>query len=128
MQAIARQKREELKPHEVVPDPPFRLKGRTHHTYPKKCFERAYKYILDHRETEARLVHGQYHQGAGHAWVVIPGGIVFDGTMNRFYAAEVYYQIMQVVPEVEYAAEEAIELGVQHGHYGPWHAGRSGRL
>jgi len=115
--------REGLEPYEVVPDPPYRLKRRTRHTFPNRCYERAFIYVLDRTETEARLVHGRWQGGHGHAWVEIPGGIVFDGVLNRFYQAEAYDHIMLLEPEAKYTPMEAARAVIQHGHSGPWHTG-----
>jgi hypothetical protein len=112
---------EEMRAFEIVPPPPYKLRRGRRRTYPKKCYERAYRYIVDHDDTDARLMHGRYYDGKGHAWVVIPGGIVFDGVLDRFYAAEPYLQMLECVPEKEYSAQEAITVGGQHRHYGPWH-------
>jgi hypothetical protein len=114
---------EEMRPFEVEPPLPYQLRRKSSITFPRKCYERAFKYILDHAGTDARLIHGSYRVGADHAWVAIPGGIVFDGALNCFYAAESYLQHLECVPEKEYSAQEAMRAGMQHRNYGPWHDG-----
>jgi hypothetical protein len=39
------------------------------------------------------LVHGEYGLGQRHAWVELPGDVVFDGVLQRFYKKLAYYDI-----------------------------------
>jgi hypothetical protein len=120
MYAYVRGVRESMRPFEVVPDPPYRLNRRPR-LYPKGCFVRAYRYVMDHSTTEALLVHGLYHDVLDHAWVEIPGGVVYDGVLDRFYQAEAYYLAMKAEPLAKYTAKEAGEKGCAAGHFGPWY-------
>jgi hypothetical protein len=69
-------------------------KGTTPDTiYPNECFYRSYQYIseLSLRPEIIRLegvylVHGECILALGpHAWVELPGGLLFDGVRQRFY-------------------------------------------
>jgi hypothetical protein len=120
MYAIVRAMRESMRPFEVVPDPPYRLNRRPR-LYPKGCYVRAYRYVMDHGTTDALLVHGLYHDGKDHAWVEIPGGVVYDGVLDCFYQAEAYYLTMMAEPQVKYTAKEAGKKGSAARNFGPWH-------
>ena len=123
LRAIVRRERKGLRPFEVVPDPPYRLSRQAlTGVYPKQCYVRAYRYAANHFETQALLVHGLYHDGKGHAWVEIPGGVVYDGVLNRFYQAEPYHLVKMTVPEAKYTPKEASEKGDAAWHFGPWHS------
>jgi hypothetical protein len=63
--------------------------------YPHECFYRAYRYIADldlhlGNDDGVYLIHGECCLAWGaHAWVELPGGIVFDGVRQRFYSQAV---------------------------------------
>lgn len=89
---------------------------------PRQCWERAWKYLSAHPEIpEAMLVHGKWHTLFDHAWVELPGDIVFDGVMQRFYGKEDYYREFETIKIAEYTLEEAIENVSRYDCYGLWH-------
>jgi len=72
------------------------------------------------------LVHGVCRDGDvvwAHAWVDLPGGIVFDGVRQAFYDRDSYRRVMQATEEARYHADAMIEWMVGTRRYGPWHAG-----
>ena len=81
-------------------------------------------------DDSVRLVHGHADciggNNTGHAWVELPGGVVYDGSFDRFYEAEAYCRIMMATAEVTYTAAEASKASSLYEHFGPWHknAGR----
>ena len=106
----------------------WRQNVRPRRRFPKDCFYRSWRYVLDHDAPEARLVHGTYAPdllsgtpGVNHAWVELPGGIVFDGVYQRFFVGAAYYVAMNCIAEVSYTPEEAARLVIEAGHIGPWH-------
>jgi hypothetical protein len=92
------------------------------HLWRGQCYERAFKYLLDHDIEGMMLVHGTRY-GIPHAWVELPGDVVFDGTVSRFFDRESYYQVQRVVKEVEYTKVEACRKATEANprRRGPWH-------
>lgn len=58
--------------------------------YAQECFYRSYMYLCDNRHVasmdDVYLVHGECTLSLGpHAWVELPGDVMFDGVRQRFY-------------------------------------------
>jgi hypothetical protein len=107
--------------------------GWTGHTwprrhYPQQCYPRTVKYVFDHPEIDdLRLVHGVVSHAPhfvplDHAWVELPGEVVFDGVVQVFFTRDSYYAVMAAVPMDVYTALETHQLVGAHGHPGPWNA------
>jgi hypothetical protein len=96
--------------------------------YPQQCYAKTVKYIVDHLEIMGmRLVHGvvshEPHLVAfEHAWVELPGDVVFDGVVQTFFTQVSYYGVMAALPLDAYSGLEAARLVAEHGHPGPWNA------
>jgi hypothetical protein len=80
----------EMQAHRVAVE--TRLSRGTHpgRDYRGRCYEMTLKYLAAHRasEPELRLVHGTLHIVGvpyAHAWVELPGGIVFDPAAQEFF-------------------------------------------
>jgi hypothetical protein len=69
--------------------------------YWRDCYRQAADYLLAHapehhlcpRGAGLTLVHGVGHAGSrpwGHAWVELPGNLVFDGVRQQFYDRDGY--------------------------------------
>jgi hypothetical protein len=93
--------------------------------YRGHCYEMAFRYLADHSDEPAlRLVHGTLHIVGvpyTHAWIELPGGIVFDPTDQRFYTREDYYRERQATAEAIYTRVEAGQWAMRTKHAGPWH-------
>jgi hypothetical protein len=79
--------------------------------FPRACFERAIQFVtLSRHLPEAVYVFGQAACGGiqQHGWVELPGGVVFDGTMQEFYAAEGYNR--QATPWYRYDRQATMYL------------------
>ena len=96
--------------------------------YPQQCYAKTVKYVLDHPEIKgARLVHGVVSHAPhfvplDHAWVELPGDIVFDGVVQTFFTRSSYYSVMTAVALDVYSAEATRRLVTAHGGPGPWNA------
>jgi hypothetical protein len=94
--------------------------------YPQQCYARTVKYVLDHPEIDSlRLVHGVVSHAPhfvplDHAWVELPGEVVFDGVVQAFFTRESYYAVMAALPMDNYTGSETRRLVAAHGHPGPW--------
>jgi len=94
--------------------------------YPQQCYARTTKYMLQHLEIEgARLVHGMiahapYFVPMAHAWVELPGEIVFDGVVQAFFSRDSYYAVMGAQPLDTYSGPETQRLADSSGYSGPW--------
>ena len=96
--------------------------------YPQQCYPRTVKYVFDHPDIDGlRLVHGVVSHAPqfvplDHAWVELPGDVVFDGVVQAFFTRESYYAVMAAVPMDTYTGPETRRLVAAHGHPGPWNA------
>lgn len=60
--------------------------------FPHECYKQALLYSLGSTRHGHTLVHGTTSLDlGGHAWVELPGEIVFDGVFQRFYRRDAYY-------------------------------------
>ena len=96
--------------------------------YPQQCYAKTVKYVLDHPEISGmRLVHGVASHGPrflpfDHAWVELPGDIIFDGVVQLFFTRRSYYAVMSAMAVDGYSAAETRQLVGAHKHPGPWNA------
>jgi hypothetical protein len=96
--------------------------------YPQQCYVKTVKYVLDHPEIKGtRLVHGVVSHAPhfvplDHAWVELPGDIVFDGVVQTFFTRSSYYSVMAAVALDVYSAAATRRLVATHGRPGPWNA------
>ncbi len=96
--------------------------------YPQQCYPKTVKYVLDHPEIKGlQLIHGvvshaPYFVPLDHAWVELPGQIVFDGVVQTFFTRRSYYAVMAAVALDAYSATSTRRLVAQHGRPGPWNA------
>jgi len=96
--------------------------------YPQQCYAKTVKYVLDHSDIKGmRLVHGVVSHAPlfvplDHAWVGLPGDIVFDGVVQAFFTRASYCAVMAAVPLDTYSAVQTRRLVAEHGHPGPWNA------
>jgi hypothetical protein len=101
------------------------------------CYRRAAEYVLAHALGDGpgpplagpTLVHGTCRAGLlvwGHAWVALPGGLVFDGVRQRFYEPAGYHRVLQTTAEATYRPEEVVAWLRATQRYGPWHRGALG--
>jgi hypothetical protein len=96
--------------------------------YPQQCYAKTLKYVFEHAEIGGmRLVHGvaahvPHLVPFEHAWVELPGDVVFDGVVQTFFSRASYYVVMTPVLLDAYSAREAAALVTEHGHPGPWNA------
>jgi hypothetical protein len=74
-----------------------------------------------------RLIHGVVSHAPHripleHAWVELPGHVVFDGVVQTFFTRASYYSVMAAVALDAYSAPETTRLLAEHAHPGPWNA------
>jgi hypothetical protein len=120
--------KQELRPYEVEVPEELRRYTRPEKTFRGQCFHRAANYVLYFVGTnpsdsdECLLVHGYIYPPPrlAHAWVELSGGIVFDGTTQRFYDQAGYYRFLNAQNVYAYTKMQAVRLGLEHGHSGPW--------
>jgi hypothetical protein len=111
---------------QVVPAWSRRTWPRRH--YPQQCYPRTVKYIRQHADIpDMRLVHGVIsHSGGGvpldHAWVELPGGIVFDAVVQAFFTRGSYHRVMSALRLNSYSVAQTERLLATQGHAGPWNA------
>jgi hypothetical protein len=96
--------------------------------YPQQCYPKTINYVLDHEGIQGmRLMHGVVSHPPlfvplDHAWVELPGNVVFDGVVQRFFSRASYYAVMSALPLDVYSASAARRMIAAHGHPGPWNA------
>lgn len=90
-----------------------------------ECYYAAGLYVLEHCYTT--LVHGtcRLNDNApflyGHGWVVVSDDKVYDGTVNKFFDKDSYYETLEAVDEVEYTWDELTKILLKAEHWGCWH-------
>ena len=113
---------------QVSVEPGWARGTRPHRRYPQQCYAKTVKYVLDHPEiSAAQLVHGVVSHAPhfvplDHAWVELPGDIVFDGVVQSFFSRSSYYAVMAAVALDAYSAAATRKRIVADGHPGPWNA------
>jgi hypothetical protein len=86
------------------------------------------KYVLDHPEIRGlRLIHGVVSHAPhfvplDHAWVELPGDVVFDGVVQTFFTRSSYYSVMAAAALDAYSAAATRRLVATYGCPGPWNA------
>jgi hypothetical protein len=90
------------------------------------CYRQAFHFVVDVAPEGSFLVHGHIREGGpsaehvAHAWVELPGDIIYDGVLQRFYRRKGYYRKRDARRTFAVAkADAALALAV-HFHYGPW--------
>lgn len=88
--------------------------------FPHECYKQALLYSLGSTRHGHTLVHGTtLLDFGGHAWVELPGEIVFDGVFQRFYSRDAYYGNMaSAIPWYLYD-EAAVRLLSEHFRHDP---------
>lgn len=100
----------------VDPPPGYEVKRKPRNAQ-KRCFELAGRYALDHNRPEIVVVHG-FAWDVPHAWVEIPGGIIYDGTCKGFYSASGYMSVSGARPVRKMTPEELANVCLDRG--GVW--------
>jgi hypothetical protein len=100
--------------------------------HPGECYSTAAEYLMNHswgirggdEVPGLKLVHGVVSNNEGlrigHAWVLVPGNKVFDGTQSQFYDKDSYYKAGKAVEEHVYTWPQAKKWLATSHHYGPW--------
>jgi hypothetical protein len=115
----------ELMPFEVDVVDKYKT-GHPKRIYWKLCYKKAWDYVRG--RDDVILCHGLYTEyQVAHAWVELPGNIVFDGVMQRFYIKEGYYKTLKITKLVEYTSFKASRLILEYRHFGPWHSDHGGQ-
>ena len=77
-------------------------------SYSGQCYPAAFRYVLAHRGIEGiRFAVGSCWACGGHAWVELPGDIVFEATHQQFYPGPAWRQCYRPVEVTRYTPEEA---------------------
>jgi hypothetical protein len=111
---------------QVEVDASWKRRTWPHRRYPQQCYTQTTKFMLHHLEIRgARLVHGMiahapYFVPLAHAWVELPGDIVFDGVVQAFFSRASYYAVMGAQPMDTYTGPETQHLSDAYGYSGPW--------
>jgi hypothetical protein len=68
--------------------------------FPTECFPRACYYVQTHRIKGVVYVFGKSLGGGfgHHGWAELPGNVLFDGVLQRFYDKTEYYRIEFAMP------------------------------
>lgn len=102
----------------AVPDD-YRFGTSPDEVYQGQCFWQAYIYAQMHYPRHGFLyAYGEAALGALfgvglHAWVELPGEVVFDGTLQRFYRRPAYYERQHARPYYLFTAEAAGRVFVE---------------
>ena len=112
----------------VTVEPGWARGTRARRRYPQQCYAKTARYVLDHAEIKGmQPIHGvvshpPLYVPLDHAWVELPGDIVFDGVLQTFFTRASYYAIMAAMAVDAYSAADTRRLMASQGHPGPWNA------
>jgi len=87
------------------------------------CYKKAWDYFQEHESEHPVLVHGIRDFGSDndHAWVELPGDIVFDGVFQRFYRKKDFNKFNKIIKTIKYPWTKKIFIRfLEDGTYGPW--------
>jgi hypothetical protein len=117
--------REGLAKHEMAPPAGLERFLPLRDGRPGKCFEDAEGAVLNAGpDSGLVLVHGKVLAPDGgqtpHAWIEVPGGLVYDAVLGRVYQWEVYQQTVRAVPYRRYSASQVMALANTADNHGPW--------
>ena len=92
-----------------------------------RCYElAAYAIAFGDVPKGSTLVHGVIDGGPGtrgplgHAWLVLPGGLVWEPILGDVFSQDAWYVWAKAVPVWQYTEGEAQAKMIEHEHYGPW--------
>ena len=111
---------------EITDDPTLKKRGDPLSDLIGDCYRLAYYFVLHNAPEGAHLVHGHIREGGpsrnytGHAWVELPGEIVYDGVLQRFYRLQCYYATRHARRSFAFPKEYVVETFFQYHHFGPW--------
>lgn len=86
-----------------------------------RCYELAGRFVMDHPDTE--LVHGTIQRDPlpanPHAWVITPSGI-WEPITDETWEDGLFEVFFNAIPITTYTRLEALDMMVEHEHFGPW--------
>ena len=91
--------------------------------YWSECFPRAMAYVRRHNIDGLRYVIGDGGLGGfnRHAWVELPGDIIFDGVLQQFYDKTKYIEIEHVRTWYRFTRDAAVLADAQHFDTWQWY-------
>ena len=110
-----------LRQYEVPAPPAWAGRATPDAIYPGQCFDRSFRFAIavpparrapDPDAGDPWLVHGEYCGFHRHAWVELPGDIVFDGVNQRFYDRRGYYKAVYASPWYLYSPAAAVVISI----------------
>jgi hypothetical protein len=107
----------------AVPDA-WRKGSKPGKEYPRECYKQAIDFLRwwsyeGLPPSDPTLVHGRAG-GVEHAWIELPGDVVFDGVLQQFFDRSAFYRFSRALPGNFYSVTEAGQLVLLTGKYGPW--------
>jgi hypothetical protein len=103
-----------LRQHEVRPPARLHRGVQPGAHYPGECFRRCVDYVLANGDVPGVVMVDGLVNGEGgrirHAWVELPGGLVFDGVMQAFFDASGYYDFLDAVTVKRYSPLATMHL------------------
>lgn len=95
-----------------------------------RCYELAgYAVAYGAAPEGSLLVHGSWtgpvpKERIGHAWLLLPGGLVWEPIRARIYDRTEFYEWTKAWDERTYALPVVRRLLNHYGHFGRWHESR----
>lgn len=109
---------------EPVPTPDWLRRGGSAAPAPGTSHATALRMLLRHvRDETARLVHGSTAVNGirqPHAWIELPGDLVWDGGTRRFYERDAWSASLDPEVDRRYTRPEAARLLLATSDPGPW--------
>ena len=109
-----------LSPYEVTPPEQYKT-NKPKRMYWGLCHKKAYDYMMNLKDRENVVccqgdIINPSREGmtGGHAWIELPGELIFDGVLQRFYTREGYYNILKPDVKLRLTFTELNELALKH--------------
>ena len=117
--------RDLLAPHEVPPSADLLVILPIRDGRPGKCFEDAEGIIMNGRLNAGLvLVHGKCLGPDGahidHAWLDVPGGLIYDPVLGRIYPWQIYKRTIKAIADHRYTMTQVLEMLKHSDTFGPW--------
>jgi hypothetical protein len=93
------------------------------------CYKWAWRAVREEpAAARLRLVHGwcggstspYTYDHYGHAWVLLPGGRVYDVIADKYFSPYEYAVLYHAIVGRVYTRKQAAKAVLRHGHCGPW--------
>jgi hypothetical protein len=112
---------------EITDDPTLKRRDDPLSELAGDCYRLAYYFVVENAPDGSHLVHGRIRGSVrseyiGHAWVELPGDVVYDGVLQRFYRRKCYYAKRNAKRVQTFPKDSVVMKYLQKRYFGEWDA------